>query len=44
MMSDDNYVPSPNEFIAGHVERWPDYAEYQQSTDRDIPVVICEPR
>ena len=26
------------------VEQWPDYANYQASTDRDIPVVICEPR
>jgi deazaflavin-dependent oxidoreductase (nitroreductase family) len=23
---------------------WPDYAEYQRLTDRDIPLVICEPR
>ena len=26
------------------VEQWPDYATYQSSTDRDIPLVICEPR
>jgi deazaflavin-dependent oxidoreductase (nitroreductase family) len=26
------------------VEQWPDYANYQASTDRDIPVVICKPR
>ena len=26
------------------VEQWPDYANYQASTDRDIPIVICEPR
>ena len=26
------------------VEQWPDYATYQASTDRDIPLVICEPR
>jgi F420H(2)-dependent quinone reductase len=26
------------------VEQWPDYANYQASTDRDIPLVICEPR
>jgi deazaflavin-dependent oxidoreductase (nitroreductase family) len=24
------------------VERWPAYAEYQRSTDRDIPVVVLE--
>jgi len=24
------------------VEQWPDYAEYQARTDRDIPLVICE--
>ncbi|MDG2428206.1 MAG: nitroreductase family deazaflavin-dependent oxidoreductase [Acidimicrobiales bacterium] len=23
---------------------WPDYAEYQRLTDRDIPLVVCEPR
>ncbi len=23
---------------------WPDYDKYQESTDRDIPLVICEPR
>ena len=23
---------------------WPDYANYQSKTDRDIPLVICEPR
>ena len=26
------------------VEQWPDYDQYQSSTDRDIPVVILEPR
>jgi deazaflavin-dependent oxidoreductase (nitroreductase family) len=26
------------------VEAWPDYQKYQESTDRDIPVVILEPR
>lgn len=26
------------------VAAWPDYESYQQSTDRDIPLVICEPR
>jgi deazaflavin-dependent oxidoreductase (nitroreductase family) len=26
------------------VEQWPDYANYQAGTDRDIPLVICEPR
>ena len=26
------------------VEQWPDYASYQASTDRDIPVVILDPR
>ena len=26
------------------VELWPDYEKYQQSTDREIPVVILEPR
>jgi deazaflavin-dependent oxidoreductase (nitroreductase family) len=26
------------------VEAWPPYADYQASTDRDIPVVILEPR
>lgn len=25
------------------VEAWPDYAEYQQRTDRDIPVVLFDP-
>jgi deazaflavin-dependent oxidoreductase (nitroreductase family) len=25
------------------VEAWPDYDAYQASTDRDIPLVICEP-
>ena len=25
------------------VEVWPPYADYQRNTDRDIPVVICEP-
>ena len=24
------------------VEVWPDYADYQKKTDRDIPVVILE--
>jgi deazaflavin-dependent oxidoreductase (nitroreductase family) len=26
------------------VAAWPDYDNYQQATDRDIPLVICEPR
>lgn len=26
------------------VEQWPDYANYQAGTERDIPLVICEPR
>ena len=26
------------------VEVWPDYAEYQKKTDRDIPVVVLERR
>ena len=26
------------------VEYWPDYEKYQDRTDRDIPVFICEPR
>jgi deazaflavin-dependent oxidoreductase (nitroreductase family) len=26
------------------LEHYPDYAEYQQRTSRDIPVFICEPR
>jgi deazaflavin-dependent oxidoreductase (nitroreductase family) len=26
------------------VEHYPDYANYQARTDRDIPVFICEPR
>lgn len=26
------------------VAEWPDYDKYQESTDRDIPLVICEPR
>ena len=25
------------------VEQWPDYANYQAATERDIPLVICEP-
>ncbi len=25
------------------VEAWPDYAEYQKKTDRDIPVFVLEP-
>ena len=25
------------------VEVWPDYAEYQKKTDREIPVVVLEP-
>ena len=25
------------------VAQWPDYAEYQQKTDREIPVVVLEP-
>ena len=24
------------------VAAWPDYAEYQKNTDRDIPLIICE--
>jgi deazaflavin-dependent oxidoreductase (nitroreductase family) len=23
---------------------WPDYADYQARTDRDIPLIVCEPR
>ncbi|MDE0929021.1 MAG: nitroreductase/quinone reductase family protein, partial [Acidimicrobiales bacterium] len=23
---------------------WPDYAEYQTKTERDIPLIICEPQ
>jgi len=26
------------------VAQWPDYDAYQASTERDIPVVVCEPR
>jgi deazaflavin-dependent oxidoreductase (nitroreductase family) len=26
------------------VAAWPSYDDYQRSTDRDIPLVICEPR
>ncbi|MDH3705657.1 MAG: nitroreductase family deazaflavin-dependent oxidoreductase [Acidimicrobiia bacterium] len=26
------------------VAAWPDYDNYQAATDRDIPLVICEPR
>ncbi len=26
------------------VAAWPDYANYQAKTDRDIPLVVCEPR
>jgi deazaflavin-dependent oxidoreductase (nitroreductase family) len=26
------------------VEAWPDYAKYQESTERDIPVVLFDPR
>ncbi|MGI9576748.1 MAG: nitroreductase family deazaflavin-dependent oxidoreductase [Microthrixaceae bacterium] len=26
------------------VARWPDYEAYQEATERDIPLVICEPR
>ena len=26
------------------VAAWPDYDKYQASTDRDIPLMICEPR
>ena len=26
------------------VAAWPDYANYQARTDRDIPLVVCEPR
>ena len=25
------------------VEAWPDYADYQKNTDRQIPVVLLEP-
>ena len=25
-------------------EQWPAYADYQAGTERDIPLVICEPR
>ena len=26
------------------VAQWPDYEAYQKRTERDIPVVVCEPR
>lgn len=26
------------------VAQWPDYEAYQAATERDIPVVVCEPR
>ena len=26
------------------VQQWPDYDSYQEATERDIPVVVCEPR
>ena len=26
------------------VAQWPDYEAYQERTERDIPVVVCEPR
>ncbi len=26
------------------VAEWPDYDKYQESTERDIPLVICEPK
>ena len=26
------------------VEQWPDYAEYQRKTDREIPVIVLEPK
>ncbi len=26
------------------VEQWPDYDVYQEATERDIPLVVCEPR
>ena len=26
------------------VAQWPDYDNYQAGTERDIPLVICEPR
>ncbi|MCL4167066.1 UNVERIFIED_CONTAM: hypothetical protein GTU68_040243 [Idotea baltica] len=26
------------------VAAWPDYANYQAATERDIPLVVCEPR
>ncbi|WP_236808235.1 nitroreductase/quinone reductase family protein [Amycolatopsis albispora] len=29
---------------AGPVETWPDYDSYQDKTDREIPVVVLEPR
>jgi len=26
------------------VAEWPDYDDYQQRTERDIPLIVCEPR
>ncbi|MDH3755186.1 MAG: nitroreductase family deazaflavin-dependent oxidoreductase [Acidimicrobiia bacterium] len=26
------------------IAQWPDYDDYQAKTERDIPVVVCEPR
>ncbi len=26
------------------VAQWPDYEAYQEATERDIPLVLCEPR
>jgi len=40
-------VASPDEKAALWplaVAQWPAYDEYQAKTDRDIPLVICEPR
>jgi deazaflavin-dependent oxidoreductase (nitroreductase family) len=40
-------VASPDEKAALWSEAaavWPDYDAYQAGTDRDIPLVICEPR
>jgi F420H(2)-dependent quinone reductase len=32
------------EWWARASEKWPDYDKYQESTDREIPVVVLEPR
>jgi deazaflavin-dependent oxidoreductase (nitroreductase family) len=40
-------VASPEEkakFWPIAVAAWPDYDKYQQSTERDIPLMICESR